>query len=128
MSLLAHPKDLVFNGSIAIIISPLKALMKDQVFYYVVENIFYLMHNFTGCFTSLKRLAAVESQERIKLQWTRYAKYYIKSFSLVLIIGGSRIFGWMVHMNINDGLGMVNYKCNNRSTYTVTCINWLKQL
>ena len=34
-------------------------------------------------------------------------------------IGGSRIFGWVVHMNINEGWGMVN---NNRSTHMVTCI------
>ena len=25
-------------------------------------------------------------------------------------------------MNINEGWGMVNYKRNNRSTHTVTCI------
>ena len=34
-------------------------------------------------------------------------------------IGGSRIFGWVEHMNINEGWGMVSYK---RSTHTVTCI------
>ena len=38
-----------------------------------------------------------------------------ESVPYIYTIGGSRIFGWVVHMNINEGRGTVKYKRINCS-------------